>query len=133
MTVLAAIEVASVMDTRTPGMAAPASPFTVPVIEPPATCALTAQGAPSDAHRATIAKRMGISLAPFTRGLNSHMFQQIRTSTKRKPHALVIFISFTLTSVCKFCARLGGNPGSACAHRPPVSDMDKEENLLHIH
>src|ERR1700704_4784914 len=44
MTVLAALEVASVMDTWTPGIAAPDSPLTVPVIDPPATCALIVHG-----------------------------------------------------------------------------------------
>src|SRR5712691_10359391 len=84
MTVLAAPEVTSVMDTWTPGIAAPDCPLTVPVIDPPATCALTAQGVPSETHRATKVKRIGISFRPLRRSF-AHTLAPPAHLTKKEP------------------------------------------------
>src|SRR3977135_2440968 len=61
MTVLAAPEVASVMDTWPPGIAAPDSPLTVPAIDPPATCAWRVHGIPRVRSRPSMAAIRGVA------------------------------------------------------------------------
>ena len=55
--ILAAPELTSAMDMRTPGIAAPDSPLTVPVIDPPATCALVEGESDTKAVMATTRTR----------------------------------------------------------------------------
>src|SRR5579872_806565 len=51
----------SAMETWTPGIGAPDSPRTVPVIDPPATCALSENGAANESHADKNAIRTHIS------------------------------------------------------------------------
>src|SRR3981081_2132230 len=68
MTVLAAPEVASVMDTWIPGIAAPDSPLTVPVIDPPATCAWMVHGI------ARVSSRQSMAATQAVAGLCRNLF-----------------------------------------------------------
>src|SRR5258706_14891491 len=61
MPVLAALEVVSVLDTWTPGIAAPDSPLTVPVIDPPATCAWMVHGIARVRSRPSMAAIRGVA------------------------------------------------------------------------
>src|SRR6266404_521580 len=68
MTVLAALEVVSVLDMRTPGIGAPDSPLTVPVIEPPATCAWMVHGI------ARVRSRQSMAATQAVAGLCRNLF-----------------------------------------------------------
>src|SRR5258708_37449823 len=68
MTVLAALEVVSVLDMWTPGIGAPDSPLTVPVIEPPATCAWMVHGI------ARVRSRQSMAATQAVAGLCRNLF-----------------------------------------------------------
>src|SRR5467141_1914851 len=68
MTVLAALEVVSVLDMWTPGIGAPDSPITVPVIDPPATCAWMVHGI------ARVRSRQSMAATQAVAGLCRNLF-----------------------------------------------------------
>ena len=73
MTVLVALEFTSVTETLTPGIAKPDSPRTVPVTDPPATCAFAAEGTnstkASDTSSISVKSKPGFEPESFPRML----------------------------------------------------------------
>jgi hypothetical protein len=62
---------------RTLGIAAPDCPFTAPVIDPPATCALVVEGA-SKMKAINDKSNTDIFLEPIDQGLVCELFEKIR-------------------------------------------------------
>jgi hypothetical protein len=78
------------MAMRTLGIAAPEGPFTVPVIDPPATWALVVEGATKMKAISATSNR-NIFFEPIDEGFVCELFEKIRRPTGNIPSSIAEF------------------------------------------